>query len=134
MYAFLCCPFKEKAIHKDHFVRSSVHQSVRLSVCLSRKLQVGYNFAISKYFFIKLFNYIAYDTLNTIMPNCSGQGHICWNFAPFCEHFLEFWQSIWGRHKCLTENISILAKFNPNLCWTKMSGRVKMFMCMDVLP
>jgi hypothetical protein len=36
----------------------------------------GYNFAIFKYFFMKLSNYIAYDNMPMIMPNSSDQGHI----------------------------------------------------------
>ena len=48
------------------------------------KLNVGYNFAISKYFFIKLLIYTAYDNMDTMMSNSLGQSHICWSFAPFC--------------------------------------------------
>jgi hypothetical protein len=36
---------------------------------LMRNPNVGYNFAISKYFFIKLSNYISYDNTVVIMPN-----------------------------------------------------------------
>jgi hypothetical protein len=50
----------------------------------TRKINVGYNFAISQYFFMKLPNYIAYDNTLMMMPNSLGQSHIWWSYAPFC--------------------------------------------------
>jgi hypothetical protein len=49
---------------------------IALSVRPSQKLNIGYNFAISSYFFIKLANYIAYDNTPVMMPKSLGQGHI----------------------------------------------------------
>jgi len=49
----------------------------------SRKLNLGYNFAISYYFFMKLSNYIAYDKTDMKMPNILGRDYICQSFAPF---------------------------------------------------
>ncbi len=52
------------------------------------KRNVGYNFAISQYFLMKLSNYIAYDNMLMFMPNSLGQGHIWWNYAPLCTWIL----------------------------------------------
>ncbi len=41
---------------------------------LTRKLNIGYKFAISQYFLMKLSNYIAYDNMLMMMPNSLGQG------------------------------------------------------------
>jgi hypothetical protein len=46
-----------------------------LSVRPSRKINVGYNFAISKYFFMKLSNYIPYNNMLVMVTNSLGQGH-----------------------------------------------------------
>jgi len=72
---FYVAPSKEKR-----------YKGIALSVCLSLQFNIGYNFAISYYFFKTLyqtFKYIAYDDTDTMMLNSLGQRHICWNFAPF---------------------------------------------------
>jgi hypothetical protein len=50
---------------------------------LTQNLNVGCNFGISKYFFIKPSNYIAYDNMPMMMQDSLGQGHIWWRYAPF---------------------------------------------------
>jgi hypothetical protein len=50
---------------------------------LTRKLDIGYNFAISQYFLMKLLNCIAYDNMLVLRPNSLGQGHIWWSYVPF---------------------------------------------------
>lgn len=57
--------------------------SVRLSILLSCKLNIGYNFAFSQYF--KLSNYIAFNNIDLMMPNTLG--HICRSFASFVNFF-----------------------------------------------
>jgi hypothetical protein len=42
----------------------------------TRKPNVGYNFAISQYFFMKLPNYIAQDNTLVMMRCCSGQDEV----------------------------------------------------------
>jgi len=69
-------PLEKKLIHRDRFVRASV--------CPSENPNLGYYFAISKYFFIKLSKDIAFDKTDTVIPNSLGQGYICWCFATFC--------------------------------------------------
>ncbi len=55
---------------------------------MTQKLNAGYNFAISKYFFMKLSNYIAYDNMLMMIPNSLGQGHIWWSYGIFCTGIL----------------------------------------------
>ena len=56
------------------------------SVDPSKNLNVGYDFAISLYFFINVSNYIAYDNMDTLMSNSSGQGHNCLSLASFLSY------------------------------------------------
>jgi len=67
---FLYRLWKKKLIHRDRFVSASV--------CPSQNSNLGYYFAISKYFFIKLSNDIAFDKTDTVIPNSLSQGYICW--------------------------------------------------------
>jgi hypothetical protein len=75
-WSLLCRPFKEKAIRRDHFVCPSIRPS--------QKLNIGYIFAISQYFFIKRSNYIAYENMLVMMPDSLGEDHIWWSYVPFC--------------------------------------------------
>ena len=59
------------------------------SVCTSvMKIHVAVTLPFLNSFFIKRLHYIAYDKMDTMMPNSLGQGHICWSFFLFCLLFL----------------------------------------------
>ena len=77
----LCRPFEEQAIQRARLARLSMCSSILHK-------NIGYNYAISEYFFIKLSNYVAYDNKNLMMPNSLGQGYICRSFVPCVNCFV----------------------------------------------
>ena len=93
---------------------------------LSQKLNSGYISLFLHQTFIKLSNFLDFDSTNIMMPNSSSQCHIWQEVATFVlgishKHFtfaiillklLLFWQSIRRRHQCVTENIYI-SECNP---------------------